>query len=107
MYSGLGYRLICNIPFWLIGNLYLVRYAAKVRKDPTKSFVYGLKLNVNADTSNLVEFKKEHIPVAIVTVLGLGWQVARLYPGSIRYAVYLQYIPVYGISCGDCIQNED
>lgn len=87
MYSGLGYRLFCNIPFWLIGNLYLVRYAAKVRKDPTKSLVYGLKLDVNADTSNLVEFNKGHIPVAIVTVLGFGWQIA----GSIRGVSDMQF----------------
>lgn len=87
MYSGLGYRLFCNIPFWLVGNFYLVHYAAKVRKDPTKSLVYGMKLNANADTSNLVEFTKDHIPVAIVTVLGFAWQIA----GSIRGVSDMQF----------------
>lgn len=81
MYSGMGYRLICCIPFFLVGNFYLCRYAAKIKKDPTKSLVYGLNLNNNTDTSKIATLNKRHIPVAIVVAIGLGYQVVAAFGG--------------------------
>lgn len=74
LFSGMEFRFLCVVPFWLVGNWYLVRYAAKVRQDPTKSCVYGLKLMPETNESLLL-FQKKHIPAAIVTVLGFAWLV--------------------------------
>lgn len=40
MYSGMGFRAIVLITTILVGSLYFMRYAAKIRKDPTKSIVF-------------------------------------------------------------------
>ena len=40
LYSGLGFRVICWIVFMSILIVYVMRYASKVRKDPTKSLLY-------------------------------------------------------------------
>lgn len=81
MYSGMGYRLICCIPFFIVGDFYLCRYAAKIKKDPTKSFVYGLELHNDVDVSGLATLNKRHIPVAIVVAIGLGYQVYGAFNG--------------------------
>lgn len=41
LFSGLGYRLICYFVFLAIGLWFIISYALKVRKDPTKSIIYG------------------------------------------------------------------
>lgn len=67
IFSGMGYRLICMIPFLIVTIIYVVRYAEKVKADPTKSYVYGLDLeNEEINTDNIPTFEKKHIPVAIV-----------------------------------------
>ena len=39
-FSGIGYRAVCFVVFLIITNIYLVRYAMKIRKDPTVSPMY-------------------------------------------------------------------
>lgn len=41
LYSGLGYRWLCFVVFMAASAAFLLRYGAKVAKDPTKSLVYG------------------------------------------------------------------
>lgn len=42
LYSGLGYRTVCMIVFFVATDIYLVRYAMKVKKDPRSSYMYDL-----------------------------------------------------------------
>ena len=39
--SGAGYRIICHIAMIIVGGGLTMRYALKVKEDPTKSLVYG------------------------------------------------------------------
>ena len=39
--SGVGFRLICHIVMLVVASFFVMRYAAKVKKDPTASLVYG------------------------------------------------------------------
>ena len=39
--SGSGFRIICHILMIAVASVYMVRYALKIEKDPTKSLVYG------------------------------------------------------------------
>ncbi len=73
IFSGMAYRLFCMIPFLIATILYVLWYAKKIKKDPTKSYVYGAKLENNFDTSNIPEFTKAHILPSIVTALGIGY----------------------------------
>lgn len=41
-FSGIGYRWFCFAVYYVITNIALVRYALKIRKDPTKSPMYEL-----------------------------------------------------------------
>ena len=40
LFSGIEYRVFCWIVITLIGIVFILRYAAKIKKDPTKSLVY-------------------------------------------------------------------
>lgn len=74
IFSGMGYRLFCMVPFLIATIIYVVRYALKVKADPTKSYVYGIDLGIEQlDMKNIPEFEKKHIPVAIVIVLCLSY----------------------------------
>ena len=39
--SGSGYRLICHLVMIAVASVFVIRYALKIQKDPTKSLVYG------------------------------------------------------------------
>lgn len=55
-YSGLSYRAVCFVVFYIITNIYLVRYALKIKKQPGLSPMYELdKLRIK-DTSSHDEF---------------------------------------------------
>ena len=76
IFSGMEYRLICMIPFLIVTIIYVVRYAEKVKADPTKSYVYGLDLeNEEINTDNIPTFEKKHIPVAIVLTVCFAYMM--------------------------------
>ena len=74
-FSGIEYRLFCMIPFLITAIFYVVRYANRIKKDPTKSYVYGLDLGTDASLEKIPEFTKRHIPVAVVTAIGIGTMI--------------------------------
>ncbi len=39
--SGAGFRIVCHIIMLAVASFFVMRYAAKIKKDPTKSIVYG------------------------------------------------------------------
>ncbi len=52
LYSGFGFRTICFVLVMAVGIIYVMRYAAKVRKDPTTSFVYDVnEKNINVTSA--------------------------------------------------------
>lgn len=74
MFSGLGYRLIVFIVFMGVAILFIVRYAAKIKKDPTKSIVYGMNLghlNVS-NNGEEIEFTLRHKIVLLVFAATIG-----------------------------------
>ena len=44
LYSGILFRVLCLVVFMTIAITYIFAYANKVKKDPTKSLLYGEKL---------------------------------------------------------------
>lgn len=44
IYSGLGYRLIWYAAILVVSCAYIVRYANKIKSDPTKSALYGIEI---------------------------------------------------------------
>lgn len=66
LYSGFGLRLMLQICFVTSLSIYLIRYARKVKKDPTKSIVYNLEQESGEAT---LEMENVHVTVRHVLVL--------------------------------------
>ena len=68
MFSGIGYRLLALLALWAVSLAYVLRYAAKVKKDPSRSLAYGLETFGELHTEGL-----EKIPFTSVhkTVLAI------------------------------------
>lgn len=87
VFSGMGYRLFSMIPFLIVTIIYIVLYGKKIKADPTKSYVYGSKVDFgNFDTDNLPKFEKKHIPVAIVVVACIGYMIYVAIFSELSYA---------------------
>lgn len=71
-FSGMGYRLICMLPFLIVTVLYVVRYSNKIKTDPTKSYVYGMELGSNTNVDQVPNFTKKDILPAIASAAGIG-----------------------------------
>ncbi len=65
--SGIGFRFICYISMLVVGSGMVMRYAAKVQKDPTKSLVYG-----DASPISMSEEQVENATFGIREKLVLG-----------------------------------
>ncbi len=83
--SGSGYRLICHLCMWAVAAAVTMKYAAKVHDDPTKSYLYGTKLeeisNEKAvDVENLEFGIKQKLVLAdlIITILLVVYGVIKL-----------------------------
>lgn len=57
-FSGIWYRAICLVVFWVVTNIFLIRYAMKIKKNPQLSPMYDLDLQneMKASTTDLSSF---------------------------------------------------
>lgn len=74
--SGIGFRIICFVVFQGLAIFYVMRYANKVKKDPSKSLVQGVKFNVaegmtREEMENL-PFEGKHKLIILIFVLTIG-----------------------------------
>jgi len=101
VFSGMGYRLFCMVPFIIVTIIFVVRYGEKVRKDPTKSLVYGTKLDFGTfDPDDMPTFEKRHIPVAIVVLAGILYMVYVAIFSSLSFASSAAIFLYMGILSG-------
>lgn len=62
IYSGLGYRILCFVILMVPGYLFVMQYAAKVKRSPEKSILYGHSLPF----SKLEESEPLHFTPALI-----------------------------------------
>ena len=55
-YSGIGYRWVCFVVYYIVTCLWLVRYAKKIQKNPELSPMYDLDQNSEFKNTSLDEF---------------------------------------------------
>lgn len=77
LFSGIGFRFVVYVFILALAIFYVMRYAAKVKKDPTKSIVYELELKAKQqkeqqDPNTLPVFNIRHALVLLIIVGGLG-----------------------------------
>ncbi len=81
LYSGIGFRIVCWFIFMGIIFVYIFAYAKRIKKDPTKSLVYGEKLGITISglsKEELMALKmtgrhKACVAVFIATIALLVW----------------------------------
>ena len=84
IYSGIGYRWVCFVVFLAVTNIYLVRYAAKIKKNPELSPMYELdqqreEKSADIDSFGTMDFRK----ILIIATLIIA--IIAIVFGSIRY----------------------
>lgn len=90
LYSGILLRTIGYIIFYLIAVLYVMRYAAKVKADPTQSVLYGLKTEKIHEDKSLesLEFTNRHKLTLLAVTIGLGIMIY----GVLKHGWYINQI---------------
>jgi len=89
LFSGMGFRVVTWVIIMIPTMWYMLRYAKKIKKDPTKSAVYGEKLAVNTITldENAV-LTTRHKLVLVTMVVGLFLAVW----GCMKWGWYMKEI---------------
>lgn len=102
LYSGLWYRAICFAIYYVITNIYLIRYARKIKADPKQSPMYDLDQETRATTGGMdleetgKMTRQKAIPLALLVLtfgviiygaIALRWGMAEMSAGFLVYAV--------------------
>ena len=74
LYSGLAFRTIGYVFIYIVAVWYVMRYAAKVKADPTKSVLYGVERDYSADAKHteIPEFTTKHKFALASMIVGIG-----------------------------------
>ncbi|MCB0750722.1 MAG: YfcC family protein, partial [Ignavibacteriae bacterium] len=67
--SGIVFRLVFFAFSMAISIFYVLRYGAKIKKDPAKSVMADDEFNLDDITFDKIEFKKEHFIILLVGVV--------------------------------------
>lgn len=76
--SGLGFRLAMFLPFFALGFVYVLRYARKVRLDPSASLVYDIpeaQPPAAPDTGPISRRQKLVLLATLVTLVVVVWGI--------------------------------
>lgn len=72
-YSGLGYRAVIYVTMVTATIVVIMRYASKIKKDPTKSLMYGQDVGDLKMEFGDIPFTGRHKAVLILFVCGILW----------------------------------
>ncbi|SHI90953.1 Uncharacterized membrane protein YfcC, ion transporter superfamily [Dethiosulfatibacter aminovorans DSM 17477] len=75
LFSGIGFRFASLVIYLIITNIYIIRYARKVRNNPESSIVYNLEQKEKSEDANMEEFpdvESRHYVVLAVVVACFG-----------------------------------
>lgn len=99
--SGMEYRLFCMIPFLIVTVLYIVRYAYKVKADPTKSYMYGIHSDAATfDMENAPKLEKRHILPGIVILVSFAYIIYIAIQGKLTNPLSCTIFLYMGILAG-------
>lgn len=111
-YSGIGYRFVCFGVFYVVTNLFLIRYATKIKKNPQLSPMYDLDLqnemkdSVSLESFGNIDFRKILIMFSFFAALAaivyggikLGWDMEETAAIFIALGIIIGAIAGYGPS---------
>ncbi len=70
--SGLWYRLILLVPFFLVGWHHVQKYALSVRKDASKSLMSGMDISQTNEKTDYPALTKIHWLIFLLTIITLS-----------------------------------
>lgn len=77
-FSGLWLRCVSFVIFWVITNIYLIRYAKKIKANPEKSVMFGYQSSSTLSVKELDDFQKmetRHVRVLLVVLICFVWLI--------------------------------
>lgn len=107
LFSGLSYRAFSLVVFAIVTNIYLVRYALKIKKNPESSYMYGYEAGngekydeKSLDSFGPMDKKKWMILITLIGTLGVlvggslkfGWGMEEMAAGYIWMAAIMAII---------------
>lgn len=98
MYSGLWFRLIMFVVIYLVAAAYLMRYAKKIKQDPSKSLVADLdysSVQIHDDPSKIVMTGKHKMVLSI-----FGITFAFMIFAVMKWAWWVDQIAAYYLVVG-------
>ena len=99
-YSGIWLRIASFVLYLIVTSIYIIRYADKTKKDPTKSVIYGMPDIQTYDLSATeVEIDKRHPLVLGVVILSFGvlmYGCVRFEWGLVETAVCFLWMAMIG-----------
>lgn len=112
--DGILCRIILFLSYLTFAIIFVMRYAEKVRKDPTKSIVYDLRSITNADfeknvSADVPEFNKKRKQVIAVFGLMFAIMIVGIIPWGSKFNIhifdnlhhFLLSVPVLGTIIGN------
>lgn len=101
-FSGMGYRLLCMIPFYVATVLYIGRYAYKVKANPAKSYMYGVDTSgsVSFDLSKAPRLEKKHILPGIITAVSMAFMIYKGVEGKLTNPLAASIFMYMGLLVG-------
>lgn len=100
LFSGIEFRFACMFLFYILVWWWIMRYAKKVKNDPTQSVVYGFdtdNLDITFDNSPLTSRDKAILGVIVIGVAYLVYGV--LAKGYYLYEIITIFL-IMGLICG-------
>lgn len=73
MFSGIGFRVVILVVLLIADSAYIIWYAKRVKKDPSKSIIYGIEeVDEYKFDDKDSKITKSQIAVLIIMVIGFG-----------------------------------
>lgn len=92
LFSGIGYRIFCFVVFMTISIAYVWRYAHKIKKDPTKSVLYGIETEMLEVGSREELINKKFTLIHKISCLLFVFTIVMLLVGTIKFGWYIDEI---------------
>ena len=71
LYSGFGFRVVAWVLFTILACIFVLAYARRIEKDPTKSLTYGAEGVIVPDVGEAPAFNTRRRLVFLVTLVGI------------------------------------
>lgn len=92
LFSGLGYRIFCFVVFMTIAIVYVIHYANKIKKDPTKSYLHGIKIDMPDVGSKEELMNTQFTTIHKISCVLFVFTIGMLLVGTIKLGWYIDEI---------------